>query len=355
MLTGNLHKLCFRYLPGILFVLIALMFCGSCSQQRGPLFEPLNEALVWPGAPEKPRIKFVGVLSTEEDLKREVSWAEGFTRLIFGREHTGVLLGPYDVCTDIQQNLFIADTGGGNIHRFDLASRKYFQFSAISADQKLISPVSLVKTEGRIYVADSILQKICVFDIHGNYKFCFGEGSLERPTSIAYSQVTEMLYVADAGAHKIMMFTRDGKFVESIGSRGVEAGTFNYPTHVWIDKAGTLYVSDTLNYRVQIFSSDGDFVRKFGFQGDRPGNFAHPSGVATDSYGNIYVVDRQFENIQIFDANGRILMALGSEGSDFGQFWLPGGIFIDEADRIYVADSYNKRIQIFDLLKGEKP
>ena len=329
-----------------------LLLCVGCGSPRGELFVPLEEPLVWPGPPERPRIRYVGVLSTEADLKKEVSWSQGFGELIFGKKKTGILIGPYGVVIDQDDRLFVADASSGLIDMFDLSTREYKQFASLSGDEKLQMPVALTLVGGNIYVVDSVLHKVCVFDKDGGFVFSFGAEQLQRPSGIAYWPTGEKIYVADTAGHRINIFSKDGKFSGKIGSRGLNAGLFNFPTHLWVDKEGKLYVSDTLNYRIQIFDSDGKFLRMFGQHGDRPGYFAHPSGIATDSLGNIYVTDRQFENVQIFDGNGRILMAFGEEGGELGEFWLPGGIYIDGRNRIYIADSFNKRIQIFEFLEG---
>jgi len=43
----------------------------------------------------------------------------------------------------------------------------------------------------------------------------------------------------------------------STGRNGSEAGEFNFPTHIWIDKTGRLSVTDAMNFRIQLFSPDG--------------------------------------------------------------------------------------------------
>ena len=58
---------------------------GGCARPRGELFETPSKPLVWPESPEKPRIKYVGSISTELDLKKEVSWTQGFSELFFGK------------------------------------------------------------------------------------------------------------------------------------------------------------------------------------------------------------------------------------------------------------------------------
>jgi len=331
--------------------LAILSFCTGCDSDRGQVSLTPGVPLVWPGPPEAPRIRYLGAISTEVDLKRKTSWAEGLGDLLFGKKKIGVLVAPYAVAVDRENKLFVTDTAGAVVHMFDMSTRKYQQFAEMAGQERLLKPVGLAIANEWIYVVDSALRKVCVFDKKGQFQFSFGGERLERPSGIAYRRDDQTIYVADTGRHAIDVFTKSGKFIQEIGARGLSPGTFNFPTHLWLDSSGRLYVSDTLNYRIQVFTAERTFLTAFGQQGDRPGNFAHPCGVATDSFGNIYVTDRQFENVQIFDPQGRILMGFGEEGTQPGQFWLPAGIFIDDRNRIYVADSFNKRIQVFELVE----
>ena len=335
--------------------LALIILCCGCGKKRGTLFSPLAQPIVWPELPDRPRIEYLGQLATEDNLNKEVSFVEGVGRTLFGRDKIGILNNPYGLALDDQEKLFIADSSGSMVHVMDLKTRQYRQFSELDAGDKLLSPIGLAIVENDIYVSDSMLGKICVFSRQGRYKFSFGSDTLQRPSGIAYSHDRGELFVVDTKRHAIAVFDKQGNFLREIGRRGSGPGSFNFPTHLWIDSQGKLYVSDTLNYRVQVFTPDGQFLLTLGEHGDSPGHFAHPCGLATDSFGNIYVADRQFENIQIFNSQGQILMAIGGEGHGPGQFWLPGGIFIDQSDRIFVADSFNKRVQVLQLLEGGIP
>jgi DNA-binding beta-propeller fold protein YncE len=342
---------CIIFVKLYFLTLMLMLFGGGCAGNQGQLLSQPDVPLIWPKPPEKPRIRYIGTISTEADLKRKVTWTQGLGELLFGKKKMGVLVAPYAVAVDRHDRLFVADTTGGVIHAFDLNTRAYKQFSDIADREKLSKPVGLAIVEDWIYVVDSALREVCVFDGRGKFRGRFGSNRLVRPSGIAYYAEQDELYVSDTGGHVINVFNKSGDYIRTIGSRGVGPGRFNFPTHLWVDKSGKLYVSDTLNYRVQVFSSRGRFLNMFGEHGDHPGNFAHPCGIATDSNGNIYVTDRQFENVQIFNQQGRILMAFGQEGKQAGQFWLPAGIFVDKRNRIYVADSFNKRIQIFELME----
>ena len=348
------HKLLEKYIIHMkleLFIIVLILLASGCAGNKAQLFSTSGVQLVWPQPPEEPRIRYIGTLSTEADLEKQGSWTQGLGDLIFGKKKVGVLVAPYAVTVDRNDRVFVADSTGGVVHAFDLNRRAYKQFADINDNKKLSKPVGLAIVDDWIYVVDSASRQICVFDGKGKFRGRFGSERLIRPSGIAYYPEKDELYVSDTGGHIINVFNKSGDFIKTIGSRGIEAGRFNFPTHLWVDNNGKLYVSDTLNYRIQVFSNQGQFLMMFGQQGDHPGNFAHPCGIATDNFGNIYVTDRQFENVQIFNSQGQILMAFGQEGKQAGQFWLPAGIFVDRQNRIYVADSFNKRIQIFELME----
>ena len=333
-------------------VAAALLMTVGCGRPQGIIFTPMETPLVWPQPPEEARIGYVGMISTEEDLKPAMSWSQGLVELFFGKEDIGVLVSPTAVLCD-HEKIYVTDSSAGVLHIFDLQTRHYQQVTSLDLDNTLMMPVAITLMNENICIADSVLEKVCVFDKEGVFKFAFGQDILTRPTGIAFSPLQQKLYVTDTANHKINVFDKKGNWLFEFGLRGIEPGQFNYPTHLWADKDGKVYVSDTLNYRIQVFSGEGIFVRMFGTHGDRPGNFAHPGGIATDSRGHVYAVDKQYENIQIFDSDGNVLLAFGAEGNAPGDFWLPSGIFISPDDRIYIADSFNKRIQIFEYLKAQ--
>jgi DNA-binding beta-propeller fold protein YncE len=338
-----------------LLLSVGSFLLSGCGKPAGELFPPLEEPRFWPPPPQTPRIQYVGQLGTEADLKQAVSSWEGIQRALFGKKEIGVLLGPLAIAVEEEKRMFVADPAASVVHLMDLESREYKQIFQIDEEERLETPVALALVQGNVYVADSGLGKVCVFDDKGGYVQSFGQDRLHRPAGLAYDSERDRLYVADAAQHTVFLFRSHGEYVSQLGKRGPGPGEFNFPTQLCTDSAGRLYVSDTLNYRVQSFTPAGSLISTFGVQGDRPGNFAHPFGIAVDTQGNIYVVDKQFENVQIFDSRGQILLAFGGEGTQPGQFWLPGGIWIDRNNRIYIADSFNKRVQVFDLLEDMKP
>ncbi len=349
---------------------LIVMMSGGCGHDAGIIFEPLHDPPVWPPAPEIPRIRYVGELATSADLKPARSFGEGLHDSLFGEEDSYSMLSPFAICSDGRDRIFVADTNAQEIHVFDLNTREYERWP-LENSVSLAQPVGIAweagnkgntggiggtgGTGGRLLVSDSVAGVIHEFDHQGAYRGGWLGEFLDRPCGLAIDATRQRLYVADAGAHQVLVFSLKGELIHRLGERGSGPGQFNFPTHVAVDSSGFLFVSDSLNFRVQVFSPEGAFVREIGGYGDRPGYFSHPKGIAIDSEDHLYVVDARFESVQIFNAEGNLLLAFGEEGHDAGRFWLPAGIHIDSQNRIWIADTYNRRIQVFEYLTEDHP
>ncbi|MCG2722916.1 MAG: 6-bladed beta-propeller [Thermodesulfovibrionales bacterium] len=279
------------------------------------------------------------------------SWVKKTMDILFGRDEIGqIVLRPYGVFAD-SERIYLTDPGTRLLHVFDLREKKSFVIKKADKDE-FQSPIGVAADKsGEIYLSDSLLKRIFLFDRDGRYLRDIGsENVLKRPAGITIDE--ERLYVADTHHHKIFVFSKkDGTFLFSFGKNGTGNGEFNYPTNIFIDKSGLLYITDSLNFRVQIFDKHGHFISSFGKHGDGSGDFSKPRGIAVDSDGHVYVADALFDTVQIFDRDGRLLLAFGKTGRGNGHMVLPAGLFIDEQDRIYVVDSSNQRIQIFQYVK----
>ena len=322
--------------------------CGSWPTTPAP--ETPAEARVWPVPPAPPRIRYVRSFSGPHDLGIVKPWYQRVAETIFGKTEE-YFIRPTGV-TEHDGVLYVADPGAQALWIFNVPQQRFAKVTQIN-DMPLASPVAVAaRNDGAVFVADSSLKKVFLFDREGKLLRVFIDSGLARPAALAYDAVTDRLYVADSAAHRIGVYGPDGKRVSSWGKRGDGDGEFNFPTHLAFDGAGALLVTDALNFRIQAFDRDGRFLWKMGRHGDGSGNLAAPKGTAADSQGHVYVVDALFDAVQIFERNGSLLLAFGERGTERGQFWLPAGIFIGPNDRIYIADAYNQRIQIFDFLGG---
>jgi len=333
-------------------LLVSLLLAPGCAGKPQPIFPAVNPPIVWPDPPEQTRIRYIGQLAGSADLKRRVGGLEAAGGAIFGKRAERAMLTPYAVCTDGGKRIFVADSHAQVVHVFDLATRRYAQWTP-PKPRRFTQPVGVAYDSGlhRLYVSDSVAATVHIFDGRtGKHVGQTLPDLFQRPTGVFFDRRSKRLLVTDTTAHNVTVCAANGDPITRFGRRGDRLGEFNFPTSVTIDGNGIVYVCDALNFRVQQFTADYQPIKQIGRKGDMPGYFGQPKAVACDSENHLYVVDAQFEAVQIFNAAGLLLLNFGEEGRRAGQFWLPTGIFIDRSDAILVADDYNHRIQVFQYL-----
>lgn len=166
--------------------------------------------------------------------------------------------------------------------------------------------------------------------------------------------------IADAGKHRVAIFTLPGTFVSEFGSWGTGDGQFRSPSDVAVDDAGLIYVADTDNHRVQVFSSEGKHLRTFGERGEFEGRFAQPEGIAVHA-DRIYVADTGNHRVQVFDLDGSFQYYWGKHVLDphegEGKIHYPSSVAISpDGNHAVVCEAFEDRCQVFaPLPPGDKP
>jgi DNA-binding beta-propeller fold protein YncE len=334
-----------------LFILyLLILFTNSCATSSPQYTQKSDSQKVWPPPPAPARIQWLAKWSDKNDFGKTSEALE----MLIGKERIEKLRRPNGVVADSEGNIYVADSEMRMIFVFDI-KKNTLRFLGW---QRLAAPVGLAIDNKRnlIFVSDSRTKK--VFGINKNSDDITltigGPSEFKNPTGLVYDEQRERLYVTDTQGHEVKVFDKNGRLLFSIGRRGNTDGEFNYPSYLSLDKKGNLYVVDSFNFRVQIFDPEGKFLKKFGQLGDSSGFFTRPHGIGIDSDGNIYVVDAAFNNFQIFNDSGRLLLWVGNGGPNPGEFMLPTGLYVDGNDRIYVSDTFNKRVQVFQYLKDKK-
>jgi DNA-binding beta-propeller fold protein YncE len=333
--------------------LAAWLTAAGAHNDRDTRSERGNE-LVWPPAPERPRIRFLSSFASPKDLKlKRQSFFKTLIKKVIGiDERDPHMVYPYGLTTDSQGRLIAVDSKLRLVHVFDLKQKRYMAIRPPNKE-RFVSPIGVaLDAKDNIYVSDSYEGKIFIFDREGKLKDVIGqpEGIFKRPTGLAIDKAEGRLYVVDTLRDEVLAMDLQGHRLFRFGKPGERNGEFNAPTQICFHE-GKLFVTDTLNARIQEFDTHGNFLFASGRVGDGPGDLDKPKGVAVDSEGHVYVVEGLHDLVQIFDTQGRFLLAFGGTGSQKGEFYLPTAIHIDAEDNIYVADSYNSRIQVFKYLK----
>jgi DNA-binding beta-propeller fold protein YncE len=302
-----------RYIIPAAFTAAVCLVMSGCARHAD--VSGVRPDIFWPKPPEVKRIEFLSAVSKPEDLNIRPGILKRVVRYIVGRAPASIV-SPYGIATDSQGRLYVVDTFLKRVHVFDASGNQYSFFPADST--MLASPVGIaIDKGGIIYITDSKRAVVYIFEDNGNkFLSTIGGGIFKRPTGIAVNHKTSELLVVDTLQSRVFRFDLSSLLPKgSFGADGATEGLFHYPTNIFVTGTGDIIVSDALNFRIQVFSPEGRFRFTFGRMGDAPGTFSRPKGVAADSDGNLYVVDALFDNIPVFDKMGRLLMAFGGHGT----------------------------------------
>ena len=186
-----------------------------------------------------------------------------------------------------------------------------------------------VDSTGNVYVfqrgkkADPLI----VFDSTGKYLRSWGKDIFVNPHGLRIDK-DDNVFVTDTGAHQVMKFSKEGKLLFTLGTKGVpgtDEKTFDRPTDIGFGKNGDFYITDGYgNSRVVKFSAEGKYLMTWGKPGRGPGEFQVPHSIAVDSKGSVYVSDRENNRIQIFDPDGKFIRQWTHLGATQGMVIKPG-------------------------------
>ncbi len=311
---------------------------------------------------------------------------------------------PLGVATDSAGNVYVADSGGGRIQKFDPSGSFLltwgqdviqslapgdtgtgFEVCTVAADCKLGAfggglggELSLpqdvaVDAAGNVYVAEG--QRIQKFGSNGTWERAWGKD----------------VVTGGGTGFEICTVAADCKLGDLNGELG---GEFRGPNGVAAASDGSVYVGDEVRQRVQKFDSNGTWERAWGkdvvtgggtgFEvctvaanckqaaiGGLGGEFNSPRRMGVDATGDVFVGDIGNQRVQKFASDGTWERAWGKDvvtgggigfeictvaancqpggtGGLAGEFVNPIGIALDGAGDVYVADRDNMRIQRFD-------
>ncbi len=287
-----------------------------------PKKPPVPVTLAWPSSGGAYRVEYLESISKPADLSIRRSFFAKLGDILVGpSRQPQTLFRPFTIAADAQGRLLITDPGAGVVHLLDPARNKHRVLQGPSRE-RFLSPIGLdFDAAGNIYVSDSILGKIFVFDKDGRFRRFLGdvpgEGFFKRPTGLAVDRATHRLYLTDTLRHKVYVLDPEGKVERARGRRGSGPGEFNFPTAIALAE-NRVFVLDAMNFRVQVFTSTGEYISSFGRPANEPGGFFRPKGLATDARNKlVFVVDAMFEVIQAFTFEGDLVMATAPLGRTF--------------------------------------
>ncbi len=206
-------------------------------------------------------------------------------------------------------NLVVTDRARKTILRFDAAGHLLTEWGPRLGDLTIGEPAGVAVLGDAFYVVDRNTQRVLRLDAAGRLQSSF---SLEQFGPYGLNGLAldpyGLLYVADTGRNRVLVFTPDGNPVKQFGRGGSGLGDFTQPMTVAFSVDGTFAVADWENGRLERFDPGNAPLNDFslGFR---------PFGVAADPAGRLYAPDNEKRRVVAYTTRGDVLGELGGPGS----------------------------------------
>jgi sugar lactone lactonase YvrE len=196
---------------------------------------------------------------------------------------------------DDGDRLFVSDPGLRHILVFNAAHKA----EDVITDGMVSPGAMAIDRENRLlYVSDVELDQVLVYDADtlklirkmgttGHKHELTSPGDFARPSGLAVDAEGN-LYVADTLNDRIEIFDADGKFISTFGKNGDGPGYFARPKGVAIDGDGHIWVADGMQDRVQVFNQEARLLISMGGHGLLPGQFQGLVGITVDKNNRVF-------------------------------------------------------------------
>ena len=233
---------------------------------------------------------------------------------------------------------------------FDQDARDFvFCFSVSGYEQETWfeepSALALDERAGLMYVADAKADSVAVFSLQGVPKSqSASKGAVKAPIGLAVDREGN-LYVSENEGGPIKIINPKGEVSALDLPAGGESAR---PGRMAVGRDGSLYVADRAACRIYVFDKERKLKFTFGGKGDKRGEFKTLQDVAVDRQGRIYALDSAGVPVQVFDKKGKYIYRFGFRGDGAEDISSPAGLFVDQNDQIWVVDRGRHCLKVFD-------
>jgi uncharacterized protein (TIGR03437 family) len=256
-----------------------------------------------------------------------------------GPAKAALLNAPFRICTDAQNNLYIADNGNNRIRK-------------VTPDG-LITVVAGNGVQG--YSGDGGLAV---------------QASLNRPQDVIVD-ASGNIFIADYNNYVVRKVDTNG-IITTVAGNGIFAysgdggpatsASIDGPSGIAVDANSNLFIATVDNRIRKVANGIITTVAGtggIGYSGDggpaKQATFSHPSCLRTDTAGNLYIDDRDNNAVRLVVVDGTIWTVAGNGTAGFGgdggpataaTIDSPRGVAISSSGAVYIGDTLNYRVRL---------
>jgi tripartite motif-containing protein 71 len=230
------------------------------------------------------------------------------------------------------------------------ALRHLYTTDRFKGNLHFISPgaVFLDARRREIYVADAGAMRVVTLSADGRSLGSFyhrqkGQDTNSEPMGVAVNS-EGTVFVADALLGRVYTYDYQGNPTGFLTMPPDGAGSL--PGKMALDSAGNLYVAIRSSGRIAVFGSDGRLKRQI--TGAASGDMKACCDVAVDAAGSVFALSPSGTAVHVFNKDGLLVREFGRHEPGKAGFALPSGLDLDAKGRLWVTDIVNQTLRAFN-------
>jgi hypothetical protein len=230
--------------------------------------------------------------------------------------------------------LYVADSGRGQIFRYDLVTQEMSPFAGFAQSAVLSLAVA---PDLSLYVADINARQVAHYATNGKLIRMFEKSpDVARPVAIVLDDRTSELLIADSLYNHVVVFNslgHAGSVLKSLETRNIDAMSGG---------PDGLYLLDRLGQQIVVLGRDGRDRYTI-----RLDTLKDPKAIAVDAFNRVFVSDGFDNTINVYE-QGNMVASFGGTGATIASFNRITGLWLDR-NMLYVTDSVNARVVTFHV------
>ena len=297
--------------PNLSFVLSQISTFGEVEQLQAPDYLEKREPVIVMGKNGKGEKEIDGCGLTLDEQNHEVYIADfnnsrvqviSFQGEFLSKFGNEILDRPWGIAVT-ESHIYVTDTYLHKVFQFSKLSHKLTNTAGGKGSIKgqLAYPHGLsVDSNGDVYIADSLNNRVSVFDKQFQFQTFLGKGSLKYPHDVKLA--LDKVLVLDESPYCVHFFFRSGDLLTSCVSQGQGQECFvNSPFFFCLDAEQNIIFSDRRRNSIKIVANSGELLHTIGRKGNEKGEFDKPYGISISNSGIIFILSENLNySLQCF-------------------------------------------------------
>ncbi|MDP2157371.1 MAG: FG-GAP-like repeat-containing protein [Nitrospirota bacterium] len=206
-----------------------------------------------------------------------------------------------------------------------------------------------INSKGNVYVSSLADKSVVIRSGQGAPLGQLGAGRNEfmRPVFLAIDQQNDEVYVVDANAFAIKVYSETGTFLRTIADANSPISAAVYGNELYV--LDQPLVNGVATAKIRVYNKiTGAELTSFGTYGIEIGQMKQPKAITVDASGRLFVVEYFHRVVYCYDGPNRLYLGAVYNNAN-NALAMPMGVGVSKNGKLFVVDRAEDKLKVFGL------